>query len=95
MQAHVKLRNVSFPLLINFLIGFVLLYYAGSVFTGGRHGEALVDRLRKQGQSAFGEYWNVHEYIVGVVLLLAGIFFLAMAFSIFASHHDWWVLKWF
>ena len=94
MRWHVKMIPVSLPLLTNFAIGLALLYTAFSVFTEGRHGEALVAWLRKKGQAVFGEYWSIHEYIVGALLLIAGIFFVAIAFSIFASHHDWWVLKW-
>ena len=75
-------------------MGLILLFHAWSILVEGSAGERLVAWVRKTGQSTFGEYWNIHQYIVAAVLALAGLFFCAMAFSIFASQHDWWVLKW-
>lgn len=85
---------MSLPTLINLAAGLALLWFAWDVFSDSKRGSAIVGGVRRYGQGIFGEDWHVHEYIVGGVLLVAGIFFCAIAFSIFASHHDWWVLKW-
>lgn len=85
---------MSITCLINLVIGLALLWHAWLVFADTKSGDQLVEWIRKTGQSWFGEYWHVHEYIVGGLLTLGGLFFCMMAFSIFASKHDWWVLKW-
>ena len=85
---------MSIPCLVNLVLGLVLAYYAWSIFMDTKTGDALVDRVRKLGQGVFGEDWHVHQYIVAGLLTLGALFFLAMAFSIFAAKHDFWVLKW-
>lgn len=85
---------MSITCLINLALGLAFLWHAWLVFADTKAGDGIVDRVRKTGQGWFGEDWHVHEYVVGGVLALAGAFFCMMAFSIFASKHDWWVLKW-
>lgn len=85
---------MSIPFVVNLVIGLIFAYQAWCVFMDTSTGDRIVDRVRKTGQGFFGEDWHVHEYIVGGLLLLLALFFSAMAFSIFASKHDFWVLKW-
>ena len=86
---------MSIACVVNLILGLMIAGLGVLVCTEHSTGEAFHKWILKHGQSAFGEYWNVHHLIVGIALVLAGCFFLAVAFSIFGAAHNFWVLSWF
>jgi hypothetical protein len=86
---------VTVALVTNLAIGMALVALAGMVASDQPRGRSVVRWVLERGQRSFGEDWNVHPYLVAVALMLLGLFFLLVGFSIFARRHDFWVIRLF
>lgn len=85
---------VNLSLFVNLILGLSAIVLAILVATDNPRGRWVTEWVKKNGQQAFGEYWNVHEFVVAGLLFLGGSFFLMVAVSIYAKKYDFWVLRW-
>jgi hypothetical protein len=88
-------KGVTLTLIVNLVIGALLVIMGFLAFTDQPGGRWITLKIRDFGQKKIGEYWNIHEWIVGGILMFFGAFFLFVALSIFGKAHQFWVLDWF
>lgn len=79
---------------VNFVVGVGLLVEGLLLIFRVDAVEPHADAIRNWLRKSQGDDFELHQAIIGGVFVLLSVFFVAVAFMVFAKTHHFWVLQW-